>query len=100
MAKPKSKKTNGGPRGFTTYTTYNWVDHDPVLDWIDTLKKDDGSDNALISAKTRVSKGTLHNWETRKTKSPKLSTIAAVARHLGADVIPITAEGRRTIRAR
>ena len=84
--------------GMTRYTTYNWQDHDPVLDLIDTAKAKAKMSVAKISAKTRVSQSTIHNWETRHTKSPKLSTVAAVLVACGVDNIPITPEARRRFR--
>jgi transcriptional regulator with XRE-family HTH domain len=91
----KKAKSNG----FTRYTTYNWVDHDPILDVFDTLQQDTGMTFAEISAKSRVAQGTLANWKRRKVKRPQFQTMAAAAVAMGADQLPITPEARRKFRA-
>jgi transcriptional regulator with XRE-family HTH domain len=85
------KKVNGMSR----YTTYYYGDHDPVLDLVDDVRKKAKLSATKIAAKTRITTGTLHNWETRKTKRPLLSTVAAVFVACGVDSIPITPEARR-----
>lgn len=88
------KKANG----FTQYTTYNWKDHDPIIDVLDTARQSAKMNTAEITGKTRVAPTTLNNWWSRKTKRPQLTTCAAVAVALGMDSLPITAEARRKFR--
>lgn len=91
-----AKKEKGN--GFTRYTTYNWVDHDPILDVIDTLQKKSEMSTSEISAKSRVAKSTLIKWKKREVKRPQFQTVAAAAVAMGADNVPITAEARRKFR--
>ena len=90
----KKAKTNGMMR----YTTYNFTDHDPILDWVDMVKKDSQMSVSEIVAKSRVSGSTIRNWINRNTKRPQFSTVAAVAAAMGADSLPITPEARRALR--
>lgn len=91
---PVKKKVNG----FTKYTTYNWSDHDPIIDVLDTARQSAKMTTAKITEKSRVAPTTMTNWWSRKTKRPQMSTVAAVAVALGMDNLPITAEARRKFR--
>lgn len=88
------KKANG----FTKYTTYNWTDHDPIIDVLDAARQSAKMSTADIVGKSRVAPTTMTNWWSRKTKRPQLTTCAAVAVALGMDSLPITAEARRKFR--
>lgn len=103
-------------RGF--YPSYHFVDHDPILDSLDTLRSMAQRTDAQITADSRVTRSTLRNWRTRKTKRPQFATIKAVVHALGGALViqysgasivqtidpefvqPVTRESSRKIRAR
>lgn len=89
------KKSNSG---FTRYTSYNFVDRDPVFDVLRTMKADSKMTNKAIHEKSNVSTGTLRDWDNGKRKRPMFATAAAVAAAMGYDSIPITSEARKKIR--
>ena len=94
-----TKKANG----ITRYTTYNFTDHDPLIDVIDTAfqdakRRDKSITISKVSGKSRVAPATMTNWLSRKTKRPQAATLAAVAVALGMDTLPITPEARRRFR--
>ena len=76
------------------YPSYMFKEHDPVLDWVDTVIADSGETASYIERKSGVTGSTLRNWRNRKTKYPQFSTVAAVARCLGLDSVPLTKRGR------
>jgi DNA-binding phage protein len=73
-----------------SYITYHFKDHDPILDWVDTAIADSGENFTHIERRSGVTTETLRKWRNRKTRYPQFATIAAVARSLGIDSIPIT----------
>jgi transcriptional regulator with XRE-family HTH domain len=89
-------KKNGN--GFIRYTTYNFVDKDPVIDVLRTAKREAKVNNKELSVKSNVSASTLGNWFGGKTKRPQFATVAAVAVALGMTELPLTSEGRKLLR--
>jgi hypothetical protein len=76
---------------FGYYPDYKFIDHDPVLDAIDTLRSEAGRDGGPVTTqyivtRSGVSATTLHNWYKRKTKRPQFATVKAVVRALGGEV--------------
>lgn len=65
------------------YKSYHFVDHDPILDAIDTLIEKRGVSFSYIERKSGVTVGTLRNWHKRKTKRPQFPTIKAVVKACG-----------------
>lgn len=86
------------PRGFIRYSAYTFQDHDPVLDVIDTMRKESGLSFEEVQAKGGATAGTLRNWRKRKVKRPQFTTVAASARAMGYDTIPLTATGRAKLK--
>jgi|SRR5215472_3201170 len=69
------------------YPAYLFVDHDPVLDQIDTIIADSGMKLSGVAAISHVSPTTLHNWSLRKTKRPQFASVAAVVRAIGGEIL-------------
>lgn len=65
------------------YRSYNFVDKDPVLDFLRDVVDDARMPYAKISHLSGVSEGTLYNWFHGKTKRPQFATVAAVMGSLG-----------------
>lgn len=79
-------KTKTKPK-FGFYPSYQFGDHDPIIDQIDTLRKDAGSPKFdKVSADSGVSVTTLNNWHTRKVKRPQFATVKAVVQALGGEL--------------
>jgi DNA-binding phage protein len=78
MAKAKG---NGG--SLKLYTSYNFVDKDPVIDRMRTLVKREGLSYGEISGKSGVASSTMHSWFDGKTKRPQYATVMAVVHALG-----------------
>jgi hypothetical protein len=75
MAKPKG--------ALKLYTSYNFVDKDPVIDKMRTMVKREGLSYGKISGLSGVSATTMHNWFEGKTKRPQYATVMAVVHALG-----------------
>jgi transcriptional regulator with XRE-family HTH domain len=78
MAKPKG---NGG--SLKLYTSYNFVDKDPIIDKMRAMVKREGLKYGEISGLSGVSSSTMHNWFEGKTKRPQYATVMAVVHALG-----------------
>jgi transcriptional regulator with XRE-family HTH domain len=89
---PKKRKVK---REKKTYTSYFFTGNDPILSWFNREKKSIGVTDAEISKESGVSRSTLRNYDTLKTKYPKHETIAASCAAIGADYLPITEKARR-----
>jgi hypothetical protein len=76
MAKPPVAKT-------FTYTSYNFIDKDPIIDEIRTVYQDSGVNYRWVNEHSGVSVGTLTNWFSGSTRRPQAATINAVLRSLG-----------------
>lgn len=87
--KAKAKKAASKPHGFIRYTTYNFVDKDPIIDVLRTEKQRLVVSDQRLSNDTKVSISTLRNWFVGKTKRPQFATVAAVGAALGMQVLPI-----------
>ena len=67
----------------TTYTSYNFIDKDPVIDKLRTLIQRDGWTYQQIHEKSGVTVQTMYNWFSGPTKRPQYATVMAVVRALG-----------------
>lgn len=65
------------------YSSYNFVDKDPVIDKMRTMVKREGLRYGEISALSGVSASTMTNWFDGKTRRPQYATVMAVIRALG-----------------
>jgi transcriptional regulator with XRE-family HTH domain len=65
--------------GFT-YKSYNFVDKDPIIDYIRTVIRDSGMKLKNISLESGVSYYTINSWLYGKTKRPQAASINAVLR--------------------
>jgi hypothetical protein len=65
------------------YSSYNFVDKDPIIDKMRTMINREGLKRSEISAVSGISATTLHNWFDGKTKRPQYATVMAVIRSLG-----------------
>jgi transcriptional regulator with XRE-family HTH domain len=77
----RKPKGNGG--SLKLYTSYNFVDKDPVIDKVRTLVKREGLKYSEISALSGVTTSTMHNWFEGKTRRPQYATVLAVVHALG-----------------
>lgn len=69
------------------YPSYRFKDHDPIIDYVDTLIGDAKIKRPHLAEISGVSATTLRNWSLRKTKRPQFATIAAVVRSLDAELV-------------
>jgi DNA-binding phage protein len=70
----------------TVYPSYLFVEHDPVLDAIDTIIADSGKSLTYVATNSGIARTTLDNWRLRKTKRPQFATVAAVIRACGGEL--------------
>ena len=76
--------SNGKKHGvLRTYKSYNFVDKDPVIDALRTVKSDSGMGNTEIEENGGPKAGTLSNWFNGKVRRPQWCTIAAAAIAMG-----------------
>lgn len=76
------------------YTSYNFIDKDPIIDRLRTLIAHDGWTYSQIHEKSGVTVQTLHNWFSGPTKRPQHATIMAVIRALGYRMVLTKSKGR------
>jgi hypothetical protein len=81
------------------YGSYNFIDKDPVIDILRTMKRDVQMSDREISDISNVTTGTLRNWFGGKTRRPLFATAAAVAAAMGFDSVPITSNARRKLKS-
>ena len=72
---------------FMGYQTYNFVDKDPIIDQVRTMIDDEAVTLSYVCNKSGVAKKTVKNWFSGQTRRPLFSTIAAVGRALGYDLM-------------
>jgi DNA-binding phage protein len=65
-------------RTLHVYKSYNFIDKDPVIDYIRTKVFADSGTINEVSESSGVTKTTLYNWFNGKTKRPQFATVAAV----------------------
>src|SRR5579862_2611174 len=70
-------------RTISTYSSYNFVDQDPVVDVMRTILHDEGVNLQQAEVASRVRANTIKNWLNGETKKPQFATLNAVARAFG-----------------
>lgn len=65
------------------YKSYNFLDKDPIIDFIRTIVEESRIPIKEIEERSGVTAATLYNWFYGKTKRPQAATINAVLRCLG-----------------
>lgn len=65
------------------YRSYKFKDYDPIIDKIEEVLYVDGMTKAEIARLSGVSTTTLYNWQRKKTRSPKASTVNATLHVMG-----------------
>lgn len=87
-------------RGFLKYKAYPFVDKDPIIDVLRTIKRDKAMKDSQIHSEGGPSIGTLRNWFGGKTRRPQFATVAAAAMAMGQTSLPLTSEGRQKLKGR
>lgn len=87
-------------RGFLRYKAYSFMDKDPVIDVLRTLKRDTEMTDREITDAGGPTTDTLHNWFKGKTRRPQFATVAAAAVAMGTTSLPLTADGRNKIKSK
>jgi DNA-binding phage protein len=64
-------------RTLAVYKSYNFIDKDPVIDYVRTLVQNNGGVYAVAEA-SGVAYTTINNWIQGRTKRPQFATVAAV----------------------
>jgi DNA-binding phage protein len=65
------------------YSSYNFVDKDPIIDKVRTLVNREGKSYREISEASGVTTSTMYNWFDGKTRRPQYATVMAVVHALG-----------------
>jgi hypothetical protein len=81
------KKANGRTLG--VYKSYVFRDKDPVIDTMRTWVQDSKKSYTDIHANSGVAVATMRGWFHGKTRRPNFCTVAATARALGKNSIPL-----------
>ena len=79
------------------YKSYSFIDKDPIIDKLRTIKEKGGHTNKFIHAESGVAVGTLAKWWGGNTKRPQFATTMAVARAMGYSLVLAPSKG--TIRS-
>jgi hypothetical protein len=87
-------------RGFLKYKAYPFVDKDPIIDVLRTMKRDTEMKDSEIMGGGGPTTGTLRNWFGGKTRRPQFATVAAAAVAMGATSLPLTSEGRQKLKSK
>jgi transcriptional regulator with XRE-family HTH domain len=81
----------------TSYTHYNFVDKDPIIDRVATIIKGMGLSLKEVEKITGISYSTLRAMFIGKTVSPKFSTIARVVIGLGQSDISVVEQKQANV---
>lgn len=65
------------------YKSYKFRDYDPIIDLVEEVLYVNGTTKAEICRMSGVAPGTLTNWQKRRTRSPKSSTVNAALHAMG-----------------
>lgn len=87
-------------RGFLRYKAYPFVDKDPIIDVLRTIKRDADITDNQITAGGGPTTSTLRNWFKGNTRRPQFATVAAAAVAMGATNLPLTSEGRNKVKGK
>lgn len=86
--------------GFLKYKAYPFVDKDPIIDVLRTIKRDVEMKDSEIRDAGGPTTGTLRNWFKGKTRRPQFATVAAAAVAMGSTSLPLTSEGRQKLKSK
>lgn len=78
-----SKKHQYSPSSYRSYSTYNFVGKDPVIDRLRTAIAANGMSWNEVAEASGVSHQTLRAWFLGTTQRPKFATVNAVVRAIG-----------------
>lgn len=87
-------------RGFLKYKAYPFVEKDPVIDVVRTIKRDKGMTNQQIRDAGGPAVGTMNGWFNKNTRRPQFATIAAACVAMGVNSLPLTSEGRQKLKGK
>jgi hypothetical protein len=82
-----------------TYRSYNFVDRDPIVDFMRTRVYGDGGGPSKVATASGVAPTTLYGWFHGKTRRPQFATVAAVLLACGETQIDLRAVLRAPKRA-
>lgn len=85
-------------RGFLRYKAYPFLDKDPVIDLLRTVKRDTEMKDSEIHEAGGPAIATLRGWFDGKTRRPQFATVAAAASAMGLTSLPLTSEGRQKLK--
>lgn len=85
-------------RGYLRYKAYPFVEKDPIIDVLRTLKRDSSMSDTQVRDAGGPTTSTLRNWFKGATRRPQFATVAAAAVAMGADNLPLTSEGRQKLK--
>lgn len=86
--------------GFLKYKAYPFVEKDPIIDVLRTVKSNTEMKDAEIYEAGGPTVSTLRGWFVGVTRRPQFATVAAAASAMGVTDLPITSEGRKKLRAK
>lgn len=87
QTKPKRSKPH--PIKFAGYKTYNFKDHDPILDKLATVMEEGSLSWQEVHERSGVHPTTILAYVHRLVKRPRHATIAAVFAAYGYELMPI-----------
>lgn len=87
-------------RGYLKYKAYPFVEKDPIIDVLRTVKRDTEMSDREITDAGGPSLSTLQNWFGGKTRRPQFATVAAAGVAMGLTNVPLTSEGRAKMKGR
>lgn len=87
-------------RGYLKYKAYPFVDKDPVIDLLRTIKRDAEMSDRQITEAGGPTTSTLRNWFKGNTRRPQFATVAAAGVAMGLSSVPLTSEGRAKLKGK
>jgi hypothetical protein len=85
-------------RGFLRYKAYPFMDKDPIIDVMRTIKRDKEMNDREIHEAGGPAIATLRGWFTGKTRRPQFATVAAGAMAMGVDQLPLSSARRQKLK--
>lgn len=85
--------------GFLRYKAYPFVEKDPIIDVLRTVKSQAEMGDGEIHDAGGPAIATLRGWFGGKTRRPQFATVAAAASAMGLAELPITSEARKKVKA-
>jgi transcriptional regulator with XRE-family HTH domain len=84
----------------TSYTHYNFIDKDPIIDRIATIVKGMGLSYKEVALMSGMHYSTIRALFIGKTRNPQFSTVARIVIGLGQDDLPVVAQTQRRARTK